>query len=110
MDPGILNPVYEREPNKPDVHQVKGMRIVSVGGESQEGFGQATRRGLCRDRRTKSASWIQAGGCMVGPQQGSEPTGSDEGGARAERGGRRRLHSQSQRRPYVAIGIETGAR
>ena len=36
-DLGNLNPIYERELNKPDVHQRKGMWNVSICGEGGKG-------------------------------------------------------------------------
>jgi hypothetical protein len=82
VDLGILTPIYERELDEPHVHQVKWMWNVSMCGEGKEGCGQSQ-------------------------QQGGEPIGGDEGGARGERGGRQRRHWRSRWRPYVASGIET---
>jgi hypothetical protein len=59
LDLGNLNPIYERELNKPDVHQMKGRWNVSKDGEGGKG---------CRHKE---------------PEGGEvhEPTVGDEGGA-----------------------------
>jgi hypothetical protein len=36
VDLGILNPIYERELSKPDVHQAKWIRKVAMSGEEGE--------------------------------------------------------------------------
>jgi hypothetical protein len=56
LDVGKLNPIYERELNKPDVHQRKGRWNMSKVGEGGK---------RCRHKEL----------------EGGEPTVGDEGGA-----------------------------
>ena len=62
---GHLNPVFEMERNKPDVHQVKGRRNVNVSRDGEGGKG-------CRHR------YPERGEMRV-------PTVEGEGGAQGER-------------------------
>ena len=45
MDLGNLNPIYEREPNKPDVCQMKGRWNVSKEGRWAKDVGIENQRG-----------------------------------------------------------------